>query len=144
MNQAPRFESEFLDDLATAFRKRRKSLSHRAEAAEFSKVYELVGTEKVERLEINLPYWNRGALRLHAWPDRIVWLDARKRAKKGWEWVWTIDGRIIGDAKLPDIIKALGDTLSLLHEMDASRVDEFNTVWRPLIAQGPREVRQRP
>jgi len=35
----PRFQDEFLDGLATAFRKRRKALTHLANGAEYAKVY---------------------------------------------------------------------------------------------------------
>jgi hypothetical protein len=141
MNQFPRFQSEFLDGLAFAFRKRRKSLSHRAESAEYTKVYEMVGAVKEERLEIHLPMWSWGRLRLVAWPNRFIWLDARCPTKKGWAWSWTYDGRLLGEYAAPDVIKAIEDTLGPLHNMDSSKTGEFCKPWIRLLARGPTEVR---
>ena len=141
MNQFPRFDSEFLEGLAFAFRKRRKALSHRAQSAEYAKVYELIEGEKTERLEIHLPYFDWGLLRLHAWPDRQIWLDARRSAKKGWAWKWTYDGRLLGNCAASDVIKALEDTLDPLPRMDSSRTHELSGPWSRLLATGPREVK---
>src|ERR1700687_369405 len=110
MNQSPRFQDAFLENVAVAFRKRRKSLSHRAESAEYAKVYEVAGTRKTERLEVHLPMWDWGLLRLHAWPDRMIWLDACRPSKKGWVWAWTYEGRLLGECAASDVIKALEET----------------------------------
>jgi hypothetical protein len=140
MNQIPHFESEFLERLSFAFRKRRKALSHLAEGAEFAKVYELIADKKTERLEIHLPYFNWGLLRLHAWPDRQVWVDARCPAKKGCAWSWTYDGRLLGDTSVTDIILALEGTIITFQHMDDSRTHEISSLWERLLARGPREV----
>jgi hypothetical protein len=140
MTPFPRFESEFLEDLSFAFRKRRKALNHRAQSAGYAKVYELVEGEKMERLEIHLPYYDWGLLRLHAWPDRLIWLDARRPAKTGWAWSWTHDGRLLGNCAASDVIKALEDTIGLLQQMDSSRTHELGRPWNQLIATGPRAV----
>ncbi len=84
--------------------------------------------------------WNRGLLRLHAWPDRWVWLDARCPTKKGWAWSWTYEGRLLGEHSASAIIKTIEDTLGPLHRMDSSKTDEFSTLWKPLLARGPVEV----
>ncbi|MGA7713873.1 MAG: hypothetical protein WCA81_18415 [Rhizomicrobium sp.] len=141
MSNAPRFESEFLEGLAFAFRKRRKSLSHRASGAECVKVYELVGDERMERLEIYLPKYGKVMLRLHAWPDRKIWLDARQSTKKGWAWAWTREGRLLGSSGAPEAIAALETTFDRLFEMTSSRTNELSEPWATLIANGPKPVR---
>jgi hypothetical protein len=140
MNQFPKFESEFLEELAIAFRKRRKALSHRLQSAECAKVYELAEGKKMERLEIYLPYFDWAILRLHAWPDRMIWVDARQSAKKGWAWSWTQDGRLLGDCSARDVIGALEDTIGPLQQMDSSRTRELCASWSHLLAKGPREI----
>ena len=140
MNQ-PHFQSEFLESVALAFRKRRKALSHRASSADLAKVYELVDGEKIERLEIHLPKYDNVLLRLHAWPDKLVWLDARRSSKEGWIWSWTHEGRLLGAHKAPEVIRALEDTLGLLFEMNASRTQELCSPWDRLLAQGPKELK---
>ena len=135
----PRFQDEFLESLAVSFRKRRKSLSHRTRRAEVAKVYELVDGKKLERLEIDLVKYDEASLRLHAWPDRLIWLDARRLTKKGWAWSWTREGRLLGEPRL--VIAALEQTLDILFEMDASRTRELDGPWSQLLARGPIEIR---
>lgn len=143
MANDPAFESDFLSDLAVAFRKRRKALSHRASIAEYAKVYELIQSESVERLEIRIGNTSRNAalLRLHAWPDRQIWLDARHSLKTGWAWAWTYDGRLLGKHQGQDVIAALEETLASMFEMDQSRTDELAKPWKALLARGPSAVR---
>jgi len=141
MSSIPRFESEFLEGLAFAFRKRRKSLSHRSSAPECVKVYELVGDNRMERLEIYLPKCGKAMLRLHAWPDRQIWLDARQPTKMGWAWAWTREGRLSGSCGAQEAFGALEETFDRLFEMTSSRTIELSEPWATLIANGPKPVR---
>lgn len=144
MAQAPSFASEFLEDIAEAFRKRRKSLSHRVSRAECHKVYELVDGKKTERLEVYLQDGTRprGALlRMHVWPDRLVWLDARIATKAGWAWAWTYEGRLLGNHTGRDVIIALEECIDLLPRMEGSRIGELDGPWKHLVAKGPSEIR---
>src|SRR3954468_7139072 len=129
MSSSPRFQDDFLESVAFAFRKRRKALSHRARHAEFAKVYELMGAEKLERLEIDLAKYDGASLRLWAWPDRQIWLDARLLAKTGWVWSWTHEGRLLGERSAADAIKALEHTYDMLYEMDAVRASTLSEPW---------------
>src|SRR5690349_15729681 len=106
MTAVPRFESEFLESLATAFRKRRKSFKHRGRGADLVKVYELVDGARIEKLEIELDHFKQ-VLRLHAWPDRSIWLGAGEATKKVQAWSWTSEGRVLGAHKPQRIIMAL-------------------------------------
>lgn len=143
MSNDPRFDSEFLEELALAFRKRRKALRHKATGAGYAKVYERIGDEKVERLEIHLPKHDGALLRLHAWPDRMIWLDARRSAKTGWAWSWTKEGRLLGTCSAVDAVQTLEATFDHLFEMTAAQVDELSEPWNALLAGGPRLVVQR-
>jgi hypothetical protein len=140
MSNVPRFQDPFLEDLAFAFRKRRKALAHKTRLAEHAKVYELVDGEKMERLEIELVEYEKITLRLHAWPDRLIWLDARRSAKRGWAWVWHYDGRLLGRSSPSKVIEALEVSRALLHDMNASRTQFLAEPWARLIARGPRPV----
>lgn len=140
MSNDPRFDSEFLEALALAFRKRRKALRHKARGAGYAKIYERVGDEKMERLEIHLPKYDGALLRLHAWPDRKIWLDARRSAKKGWAWSWTKEGRLLGTWSAAEAMQILEATFDRLYEMTADHVDELSEPWNALLADGPRLV----
>lgn len=105
---------------------------------ELSKVYELVDREKVERLEIDLLSVGKTSLRLHAWPDRLIWLDARRPTKKGWTWSWTYEGRLL--ASTVDVIASMELSLDLLAGMETSRTGELDQLWVRLLARGPREA----
>ena len=140
MDQEAHFESEFLESLAAAFRRRRKAISHGSQQASCAKVYESTARQKLERLEIHIQMRTRGKFRLHAWPDRMVWLDARKSAKAGWAWEWTLDGRLLGQADIGLIIGAVEKSLELFYEIDGPQVHKFAPVWIRLVAQGPKKV----
>jgi hypothetical protein len=141
MGPFPRFQDEFLESLAFAFLKRRKSLSHRASHADFAKVYERMGSETAARLEIDLVNYDDASLRLWARPDRKIWLDARRPAKKGWAWSWTREGRLLGERSASAVIAALEETYDMLYEMDASHASALGGPWTRLLAQGPKAVR---
>jgi hypothetical protein len=143
MNGTPHFESEFLEDLAIAFRKRRRSLSQRACRVDLAKTYDVRGEQKFERLEIELSgvVGKSPMLRFHAWASRDVWIDARRLAKEGWAWSWTNEGRFAGDCGPRHFIEALGSTYALIGDMSAGRTATLNDIWKPLLARGPSIVR---
>ena len=135
----PRFESEFLESLSFAFRKRRKAMRHHGSGANLSKVYERVDGETMERLEIIVDYFET-RLRLHAWPDRQIWVSVRFATKKGEAWKWSCDGRLIGSRAMQDVIAALEASIVLVPRVNAERTREFDVIWASLIARGPRAV----
>ena len=140
MSQTPRFEDEFLESIAVAFRKRRKSLSHRTDRAECSKVFEQLSSEREERLEIDLVQRDRSSLRLWAWPERHIWLDARRSTKVGWAWEWTHEGRLLGEKTAREVIVAVEETHAMLYNMNAGRVQALFGPWTQLLARGPKLV----
>ncbi len=140
VNPVPRFQDAFLENLAFAFRKRRKALTHQVRV-EFAKVYEAAGSKETERLEVSVLRYDDAWLRLHAWPNRQIWLDARRREKTGPRWSWSFEGRLLDERLAPEVVKALEETIALLFEMDAPRTHVLNGPWARLLAQGPRAVR---
>ena len=58
---------------------------------------ELTRTEPLYRL-----------IRVHAWDDRWVWIDARQSQQQRWIWSWTLEGRLgpgLGGVHLLDAIE---------------------------------------
>jgi len=143
MNNQPHFESEFLESLADAFRRRRRSLSRRACRVELAKTYEAGKDGKQERLEIEIGgIAGKGpVLKFHAWSDRMVWIDARSPAKQGWAWTWTADGRLTGDCSSRVLIETLEETYELTGDMSSARTVTLDGQWKPLLARGLTVVR---
>ncbi len=143
MDTTPRFESEFLEGLATAFRQRRRSLSQSACRVELAKTYEVEGEEKHERLEIEIGgVVGRGpVLRFHAWADRLIWIDTRRATKQGWAWSWSNEGRFADEYGPRHFIEALENTYALLDEMSPGRTATLDGIWKPLLAQSPKTVK---
>jgi hypothetical protein len=143
MARFPRFQDEFLESVSVAFQKRQKSFSHRASDADVAKVYER-RTERrgaEEYLEIWLVAYDSASLRLWAWPDRFIRLEARRPMKKGLAWSWAYDGRLLGERSASEVIAALEETYGLFYEMEASRTNAFSGPWERLLARGPQAIR---
>jgi hypothetical protein len=138
MNENLVFQDAFLESLATSFRKRRKALKHHALDVKFLQGIEQSG---MLRLEIELARMDKSRLRLWAWPDRLIWLDARRPSKKGWVWTWTYEGRLAGGRSTQDIIAALEDTFGMIYRIDASLTASLDEPWAKLLAQGPKIAR---
>ena len=141
----PEFENEFLADVARSVKKRHKALKHSIRSINCDKVYEADESgEKSEKLELTLRQSSspKGLqLRLFAWPDRWVWVDARQAAKKGWKWEWTHEGRLLGVFGGRDLISAVEKALFDSIDDDFNPVtSEVAEIWRPLLAKGPVRV----
>jgi hypothetical protein len=138
MADHPSFESVFLTELATAFRNRRRALSHRACNVELIKAHE-EGDSGRERLEIQIGgIVGRGPLlRLHAWNDRLVWLDARRPAKEGWAWSWTTEGVTTATSGASHLLDAIEETWLLIGDITAGRTETLQSLWAPHLAPKP-------
>jgi len=143
MTSIPPFENELLNEIAEAYRKRRKSLKHRNSRPEFYKVYEQGARGTVERLEIVLEDGtkkNSAVLRLNAWPDRYVSVGVRNLGKSAPGWSWAFEGRLLRKFSGRDMLAALEATLDLLPRTDGLNTEMFNSPWKPLLARGPSEI----
>jgi hypothetical protein len=144
MTIVPSFENPHLSEIATAFRKRRRALTHKLASAELIKVFEDRKAGRSEGLEITLKKRVPGRgpiLVFRLWVDRWVWIDARLAEKKGWTWEWTVDGRLAGTAHAKQIIEILEETSDRLFDMDSTRTDELSALWSAILAKGPIAVR---
>ena len=83
--------ADFSVALIEALRKRSKALSRRGTKVECTPVKEIVDGQEFERgrTDLTITYRVEGAhveLRVHAWGDRWIWVDARRSSKAGWVW----------------------------------------------------------
>jgi len=141
----PTFENEFLNSVVYSLRKRHKSLKHKLHSITCNKVYEVYeDNTKLEKLELDFREsrtYNGMTCRLFVWPDRWVWVDARKATKKGWEWEWTFEGRLLGGYGGRELISAIEEALfESTDENFKPIMFEVKEIWRPLLAKGPISV----
>jgi hypothetical protein len=143
MSRIPPFDDEFLEGVATSFRKRMKAMRHGgASDIEGNKVYREVDGGNRETLELNLGAGRgRPRMRIVIWHERWIWVDARVAAKQGWVWKWSYNGRLVGGKSGPNLVAAFEDTLAQLPHIDDSNTQELTAIWKPLLARGPVEVR---
>lgn len=139
MPVVPTFEDPFLEGMAFGLRKRTKAISHKVRTLGCDKVYDLRDGERRERLELRIEDIDQIEFRMHAWPDRWIWLDARRSAKSGWLWEWTDAGRLTG--QIQALVPAIEDTLAQLIRMEPAQVSSLTSIWKPLLAKGPVDVR---
>jgi hypothetical protein len=146
MSQIPTFDNDFLEDVAYGLRKRRKAISRMFSLVECYKVYETFHGRKEEKLELHIDEntsRRSPGLRLFAWVDRSLWIDARAisdKGKKGWKWTWTAEGRLVGGLSGCNLVSAIEQSSRLLHGMDGSQTGRFDEIWNPLLARGPMTV----
>jgi len=110
MNNLPEFESKFLTSLSASYSKVRRSLKYNSHSLSFTKVLDRVNDEKVEKIELSIQSSrsiHNIRIRLYAWSDRWVWIDARKSESEGWAWEYTTEGRLNGSASERALMAAL-------------------------------------
>lgn len=144
MNELPNFENDFLNNVALSFSKVRKPLKYDAFEVKFNKIIDAIDGEKVEKIEIVVRSSRSKTgirTRLDIWGDRWIYLDIRKPKKKGWEWEYTIQGRLSGSANEIELMKAFKafQKNSLLFNSKTIH-SAANEHWNTLIAMGPKEV----
>ena len=139
-----RFESEFLNEVDNSLAKRRKALKHKFHEVESEKTYEIEHGVENERFELRIrssPSPKDLRCRLVAWPNRWVWVDARKSAKMGWEWVWTFEGRLLGTLTSRDLVIALELSLDLSKQSGrAIDMMSISKIWKSSLAVGPTKL----
>ena len=127
-------KSRFLADILAALAKRRRALRHKTGDIAVEKVLEATSGAEDEKLEISCDV-GPARLRLFAWADRWIFIDARTATKTGgWEWEFSQQGRLLG-----------GEARALIgvfeRSIDATAMkstESLEDVWKPLLASGPR------
>lgn len=140
----PSFNDPFLESIRFSLSKRSKALKHNTQSCSFERVWEGELDSRIEKIEIclNLHDDSRGTrVRLYAWDNGWLWLDARAAQKKGWRWEWSYEGRRLGEFDGRDIVAALEDTISAASFREAGETDDFTEIWQNMLARGPAPVR---
>jgi hypothetical protein len=137
---------DFSVALLEALRKRSKALSRRGATIECSPVKELVdGRESgLGRTDVTIRY-RRGEgpdvqLRVHAWGDRWVWVDARRNSKAGWMWEYTNEGRFILPGGARGLVELIERTMDCAHLAASDVVRAIAALWSRCLAVGPRPI----
>ena len=132
-------ENDFAAAVRLAFLKRNKALSRRGATVECTPVKEIVdGHESdVGRTDVRIAYRVQGArisLRLTAWGDRWVWVDARRSSKLGWAWESTSKGRFFAPDEARDLVARVEETLSACHLPVGDVPRAISAIWSECLA----------
>ena len=136
----PKFDSEFLSEIAAALQKKSKSLKHSVRNYSCEKVREKIEGEEWEKLELSFEDWRPHPIRIsfYCWDDRWMWLDIRQAAKSGWNLEWQHEGRI-GVAGPAAVAKLLMRTVQFPFGEAATSVSrELDEQWKNVALNGPR------
>jgi hypothetical protein len=129
-------ESTFLDELLSSLRRRRKAIRHRTRTLRFERVSDSIDGSESAKVEIECVLLApRTVLRLSAWEDRWVWVDARRSGKIGWVWQFTAEGRLLGNRLARELVSAFEASIG-----DQGSEAALRAIWAPILAQGPRRV----
>lgn len=141
MNQ----ESLFSEAVSDAFRKRSKALARRGALVECKDVKEIIdGHEsKRGRTDVTVLYRIEAArvqLRLHAFGDRWVWVDARRGSKEGWVWEFTSEGRFISSGGARRLVECVEETIDASSGAASDTPRLIAAIWSKQLATGPRRA----
>lgn len=145
MKEHSEWKEDFSRAVLDAFRKRSKSISRRGASLEYTPVKEITNGRESDRsrTDVTIAYRVDGApvkLRVRAWGDRWVWVDARRVSKSGWVWEFTSEGRLLPSSAARDLVSRTEETMdaSFLPVSDVSRT--ISAIWSKCLATGPRRV----
>lgn len=140
-SQRPRAESEFVEDVLVALKKRSKALKHKSANPDFNRFLEEIDGEQVERVEVDFDLRSKQRLKLTLWGDRMVEVRAvEPNPDKGWKFDFRYFGRALGEANGRILVAAIEDTLHGMFELTQAKIDRLEKIWSPLLAQGPQSV----
>jgi hypothetical protein len=128
-----------------AFKKRSKALSRSGSTLECTPVKEIVDGRESERgrTDVTIDYRvdaARVTLRIHAWGDRWVWIDARRSSKAGWVWEFTAEGRFVASNGAREFVERAEATISASYLPDTEVSAAMRAIWLKCLATGPRRV----
>jgi hypothetical protein len=80
-------------------------------------------------------------VRVHAWPDRWVWIDARHSIRGGWRWQFTTQGRFTHAAGARALVANVEKMLRTAHRPAGEVVDAMHAIWDgALVSTGARRI----
>jgi hypothetical protein len=140
----PSPNSKSLQDVVSALKKRTKTLKHYGFILSCERL--LIIDDGVESEKLELVYRSRhGGYRpsvgCWVWEDNSCWVRASQGSKNGWLWQWDYEGRLFSDDIGRTLVSALEGTMGLVGEMSTDRIRDFDEIWEPILACGPRPVR---
>ena len=116
----PTLESDVLNALVAAFRRRSKAIKHQVSSWEIDTEVEA----EVERLDFHFETWGKHRVSLSAWEDGTLWWWVGRSSKTGWEVNYGFHASSeLSEAQ--DVRQAFEDSLLYLeHE------DEVRSIWK--------------
>jgi len=78
-------------------------------------------------------------VRVHAWPDRWVWVDARHSVRGGWQWQFTTQGRFIVDGARALVANA-EKTVHAAHRPAGEVPAAMHAIWDGVLISGIRRI----
>jgi len=133
-------QSPVLQEIVESLRRRGRSLKYSGGLLRVERVIETSPEGDRERLEVLYRASRRPRapmVRVHAWSDRWVWVDAREQGNEGWKWSCEAQGRFARQPVGKELVRALEGTIRIVGAA-AEREANFRQIWLPLLAAGPR------
>jgi hypothetical protein len=81
-------------------------------------------------------------LRVHAWEDRWLWVDARHSCKGGWQWQFSAQGRFLPAAGARAVVTKVEEMLRAAHLPAEGVTRALAAIWARCLAAGPDRVHQ--
>lgn len=134
-------DAPFLVDVMEALRLRGKALRHKGATPAIHRAIEFQSGSPCARIEILFRQRRNQMLSIHLWEDRAISIYAGEAIRnRGWLFRYDNAGRFPGPNEGSELVKAAEASLSAMFEMTEATTDRLETIWRPLIAKGPKLV----
>ncbi|MBW8886226.1 MAG: hypothetical protein JF616_00600 [Fibrobacteres bacterium] len=79
-------------------------------------------------------------VRVHAWPDRWAWIDARHSVRGGWRWQFTTQGRFVNAGGARALVTYVEKMLRTAQRPACEVVDAMQAIWRDSLISGSRRI----
>jgi hypothetical protein len=79
-------------------------------------------------------------VRVHAWPDRRVWIDARHSIRGGWRWQFTTQGRFVNAVGARALVANVEKMLRTAQRPAGEVPDAMRAIWSDLLIGGARRI----
>lgn len=79
-------------------------------------------------------------VRVHAWPDRWVWIDARHSVHGGWRWQFTTQGRFVNIGGARALVANVEKMLRTAQRPAAEVADAMHVIWESSLIGGIRRI----
>jgi hypothetical protein len=78
--------------------------------------------------------------RVHVWPDRWVWIDARHSVRGGWRWQFTTQGRFVSAGGARALVANVEKMLRTAQRTAAEVPDARRAIWEGSLLSGNRRI----